>query len=88
MTPERRIVYEIFKLLDTHIQKDRPKPTLMYVVSVKPQLSTELKREVLDRAMKEDPKVDVKRRERFIRNHSVESITKILRPWLGLENVV
>lgn len=45
-------------------------------------------RAALDRAMKEDPKVDVKRRDRFIRNHSVESISKILRPWLGLENGV
>ena len=59
MTPERRIVYEIFKLLDTHIQKHRPKPTLLYVLSVKPQLSTELKREVLERAMKETTKTSV-----------------------------
>ena len=45
-------------------------------------------RTALDRAMKEDPKVDMERRNRFIQNHSHERISEILRPWLGLENGV
>ena len=44
--------------------------------------------DALDRAMKEDPRVDMERRDRLIRNHSKEAISEVLRPWLGLENSV
>ena len=59
MTPEKKIVYEIFKLLKTDAQIDRPQPTLEYVLSIKDKLCTELRRDVLERAMKEAPKTSV-----------------------------
>ena len=59
MTPEKKMVYEIFKLLDTHKQSDRNQPKIGYVMSIEKKLSTNLRRKVLERAMKEPPKTSV-----------------------------
>ena len=56
MTPEKKLLYEVFVILQTHAQKSRDKPTKTYVVSIKDRISTELRRDVLERAMKETPK--------------------------------
>ena len=56
MTPERQFIYEIFKLLNTH----QPDPKRIefsknYISSVKDEITTELRREVLESRMKDGP---------------------------------
>ena len=59
MTPEKKLVYQVFNLLETHKDKGRGQPTVEYVLSVEKKLTGELRREVLERAMKGAPETDV-----------------------------
>ena len=56
MTPERKLVFQIFCLLETHlVDAARTSFHLEYVLSVKDRLSVDLTRETLERSMKESP---------------------------------
>ena len=56
MLPEKQLLYEVFKLLRTHIaDKTRIKFTKTWVSSVSNDLTTKLRREVLERSMHESP---------------------------------
>ena len=59
MTPEKKLVYQVFNLLETHKDKGRGQPTVEYVLSVEKKLTGDLRREVLERAMKGAPETDV-----------------------------
>ena len=62
MTPEKSTVNKLFSLLETHVFDDkRTKFDKTYVSSVKENLSTDLKRTVLENRMKEGPKTSVGR---------------------------
>ena len=56
MTPERRLVFQIFCLLNTHlVDAARNSFHLDYVLSIKDRLSVDLTRETLERSMKDAP---------------------------------
>ena len=53
MTPERMLIYEVFKLSDTHnSDASRTDFEEKYVTSIKDMISTDLRREVLENSMK------------------------------------
>ena len=56
MTPERKLVYQIYCLLDTHLcDATRTSCHIDHVLSIKDRLSVNLTREMLERSMKESP---------------------------------
>ena len=56
MVPEKQLVYEVFALLKTHkYNPERKSFDIGYVSSVGKDVTVELKREVLERSMKESP---------------------------------
>ena len=56
MTPEKKLLYEVFDLLETHIYySSRIDFDIRYVKSIEKKITVLLKREVLDRSMKESP---------------------------------
>ena len=55
MTPEKKYIYQIFILLDTHrIRDGRHTFPVDYILSVADKIDVELKREALERCMKEN----------------------------------
>ena len=59
MTPEKKLLYQVFCVLETHCEKGRGQPPTEYVLSAKKDLSIDLKRQVLENAMKAPPPTDV-----------------------------
>ena len=59
MTPEKKLVYEVFRLLNTHKQMGREQPSLLYVMSIKKDIKTDLRRKKLEGAMKDRSKAPV-----------------------------
>ena len=59
MTPEKKLLYQVFCVLETHCEKGRGQPSIEYVLSAKKDLSIELQRQVLESAMKAAPATDV-----------------------------
>ena len=56
MTPERKLVYQIFCLLETHLcDETRTSFHIDYVLTIKDGLCVDLTRETLERSMKESP---------------------------------
>ena len=56
MTPEKKLVYKVFALLNTHVSCSLRKSfDIGYVSAVKDQLTVDLKRDVLERSMKGAP---------------------------------
>ena len=56
MTPEKKLVYQVFGLLNTHVvNAERTSFSKTFVSSVKDQISVDLKREVLERSMSAAP---------------------------------
>ena len=56
MVPEKRLCYEIFRLLKTHVEDvTRVQFTKTYITSIKEDISVELRRDVLERSMHEAP---------------------------------
>ena len=55
MTPEKKLLYQVFCVLETHCEKGRCQPSTEYVLSAKKDLSIDLKRQVLENAMKAPP---------------------------------
>ena len=59
MTPEKKLVYQVFCVLETHRNKGREQPSIEYVLSAKKDLSIDLTRKVLENSMKSAPATDV-----------------------------
>jgi len=56
MTPEKKLVYQAFSLLKTHVSDpSRTSFEMGYVMSIEKQLTVDLKRDVLERSMKGAP---------------------------------
>ena len=56
MTPEKKLVYQIFHLLGTHeVNPERTNFTKTYISSIKDKILVELQCDVLERSMKESP---------------------------------
>ena len=56
MTPEKKLIYQIFHLLWTHeIDPERTNFTKTYISSIRDKISVELRRDVLKRSMKGAP---------------------------------
>ena len=52
MTPEKKLLYQVFCVLETHCEKGRGQPSTEYVLSAKKDLSIDLKRQVLENVIK------------------------------------
>ena len=56
MTPKKKLVYQVFSLLKTHVSDPSCKTLdVCYVMSIEKQLTVELKMDVLERSMKGSP---------------------------------
>ena len=56
MTPEKRLLYEVFTLLNTHhCDNRRVSLQINFITSIRSKLKTDLKRSKLDNAMKDNP---------------------------------
>ena len=55
MTPEKKAIYKMFHLLETHIEKGRPSFSAGYVLSIKNKLTIDLERKKLEGEINDSP---------------------------------
>ena len=72
------MIYEVFRLLKTHVTDDeRGSFPINFVTSIKKDITTDLRRDVLERSMKEGPKTSADDILKSLNQVYEESIQKI-----------
>jgi hypothetical protein len=78
MTPEKKMIYEVFRLLGTHVEDiSRSSFPINFVTSIKDKITTDLRRDALERCMKEGPKTSADDILKSLNQVYEESIQKI-----------